>query len=156
MQEVDQSAVESSHQSGSLPPTAIPMPTLRQMNWPQWRKEYFKEWHIVPATSQVLAICKLCEDESYHLGSKASFSNFLRHMKRHHQEEYRQTLVGETSSESKTQPPISSFVTSFSKPCSAARKKKLDRLFASMICKDNLPLTFGNREGFRRFMAVSI
>ncbi|KZR99040.1 Uncharacterized protein APZ42_005272 [Daphnia magna] len=62
------------------------IPIFEQSKWPKWRKTCLTDWH--EASGKVLAKCKFCSSGIYHSGNKDSYSNFLRHIKRNHVEEY--------------------------------------------------------------------
>ena len=95
--------------------------------------------------------CNICNDEGYHSGSKQPFSNFLRHLRKNHKEKYKKA----SGTERPNQSSLNNYVHR-SKKMSVARKEHLDNLLAEMICKDNLPLTILQREGFQNFMSAAV
>ena len=68
-----------------------------------------------------------------------------------YEEEYKKA----TGTERPTQSSVSDYVNR-GKKISVAKQEHLDILMAEMICKDNLPLTILQREGFRNFMSAAI
>jgi hypothetical protein len=82
---------------------------------------------------------------------QAVIFNFLRHLRRNHEEEYKKA--------SGTVRPNQSSLNNYvhrSKKISVWKKEHLDNLLAEMICKDNLPFTILQREGFWNFMSASV
>ena len=142
---------EEGPQKVSLPDGAIPVPLFQQNRWPTWRKKCWSSWHIVLSSGIIVAKCNICNDEGYHSGSKHSFSNFLRHLRKNHEDEYKKA----SGTKRPNQASLNNYVHR-SKKMSVVRKEHLDNLLAEMICKDNLPLTILQREGFQNFMSAAV
>ncbi|XP_032799299.1 uncharacterized protein LOC116936257 [Daphnia magna] len=155
METEDEQADEDTAQlpsTSKLPEGAHSIPIFEQSKWPKWRKTCWTDWH--GSSGKVLAKCKFCSSGIYHSGNKDSYSNFLRHIKRNHVEEYGKIPKSYPKS-SLRQSSMTPFVCN-GKKTSKAKKEQLDKLVTLMICKDNLPLTILKREGFRNLMAVAV
>jgi hypothetical protein len=139
--------------TSKLPEVAHSISTFEQSNWPEWRKTCWTDWHA--SSGKVLAKCKFCSSGGYHSGNRDSYSNFLRHIKRNHAEEYAKILTKVSPKSSLNQSSMKTFVFN-GKKTSNAKKKQLDKLVTLMICKDNCPLTILKREGFRNLMAAAV
>ncbi len=132
-----------------IPKDAVLMPAFEKTKWPLWREKCWKNWRILHSKGTVYAQCVYCKDEKYHNGSTDSFSNFLRHLRRFHEEEYEKTKAGRKSNSSDQSSMKNFLATKIPKD----RQKKIDNLIAEMIVLDNLPLTILQREGFRKLIS---
>jgi hypothetical protein len=132
-----------------IPKDAVLMPAFEKTKWPLWREKCWKNWRILHSKGTVYAQCVYCKDEKYHNGSTDSFSNFLRHLRRFHEEEYEKTKAGRKSNSSDQSSMKNFLATNIPKD----RQKKIDNLIAEMIVLDNLPLTILQREGFRKLIS---
>ncbi len=148
METEDEQADEETEQlpsTSKLPEGAHSIPIFEQSKWPEWRKTCWTDWH--EASGKVLAKCKFCSSGIYHSGNKDSYSNFLRHIKRFHVEEYGKIGTKVSPKSSLRQSSMTTFVYN-GKKTSKAKKEQLDELVTSMICKDKLPLTILKERGF--------
>ncbi|KZS07309.1 Uncharacterized protein APZ42_028994 [Daphnia magna] len=103
-----------------------------------------EEEDAVP-NEQVFAHCK---DGKYHHGHSDSFCNFLRYLRRCHEEEYNKVNTGGNQIPSNQSCMTNFLATKVPKDT----QKKIYILLAEMIVMDNLPLTVLQRDGFRRLI----
>jgi len=129
------------------PKDSVSIPHSQFLKWPAYRCHFYSDWR--KTKERVYSKCNLCLDNKYLMGFPSSFSNFIRHLKRFHKEEWD---YFESSRESK-QPSITSFVSP--QVASSGRQQQLDRLLCQMIITDNLPLNIVRRQGFRSLISVS-
>jgi hypothetical protein len=91
---------EDAQVKAPLPEGAILMPVFQQYRWPTWRKMCWSNWHIVPWSGVIVAQCKSFKDGWFHVGSKNSFSNFVWHLRRNHEDEYQKSSGTEMPTQS--------------------------------------------------------
>jgi hypothetical protein len=78
------------------PPNSIPIPDKVQQQWVGWRIQFFEDWRK-GEDGVTYAKCKLCTNSQYFAGSLNAFSNYGRHLRRKHPEEWKNRSIATTA-----------------------------------------------------------
>lgn len=130
---------------------ATPVVVVKQTS-PVWK--YFK----INADDSKVAECKLCGAKVSRGGAKTSSfntSNLLKHLKVYHENEHKEIEATALEKRKLLQPTLQQTLQKSEKLKSTnPRALQITRAVAEMIALANLPLSFVENVGFRRFMQV--
>lgn len=128
-------------------------------NWvPAWRRKFFYDWRQDSSTGKIYAKCELCKSchTNRHLtGNLSSFTNFTKHLKGVHLEEWK--AYEDQQSKKKGDPrqqSIKEYGTG--KSIHKSRQQQLDIQLTYSMAEDNIPLNILKRPRFKEWIQVCI